>query len=85
MWPSTGGFLTKHVQDSRNPRALNRQKSDQDPSTWMPAPVVHCRYIGEWVTTKHRWALAVDQAEREALLRYAADCPNAVLAFDRAS
>lgn len=51
----------------------------------MPAPVVHCRYIGEWVTTKHRWALAVDQAEREALLRYAADCPNAVLAFDRAS
>ncbi|MFJ7272827.1 HNH endonuclease family protein [Streptomyces sp. NPDC099050] len=63
----------------------NRQKSDQDPATWMPAPAVHCRYVGEWVATKHRWALAVDQAEREALLRYAAGCPNAVLAFDRAS
>ncbi|MFD5142685.1 hypothetical protein [Streptomyces sp. NPDC058401] len=25
----------------------NRQKSDQDPATWMPAPAVHCRYIGE--------------------------------------
>ncbi|MFG2989137.1 hypothetical protein ACGFZK_07520 [Streptomyces sp. NPDC048257] len=21
----------------------NRQKSDQDPATWMPAPAVHCR------------------------------------------
>ncbi|WTA24291.1 hypothetical protein OG365_40425 (plasmid) [Streptomyces sp. NBC_00853] len=51
----------------------------------MPAPAVHCRYIGEWVATKHRWGLAVDQAEREALLRYAADCPNANLAFERAS
>ncbi|MFI5766848.1 hypothetical protein ACIA8F_38680 [Streptomyces sp. NPDC051563] len=61
------------------------QKSDQDPAAWMPAPVVRCRYIGEWVATKYRWALAVDQAEREALLRYAAGCPNAVLAFERAS
>ncbi|MFE4258117.1 hypothetical protein [Streptomyces sp. NPDC056883] len=48
----------------------------------MPAPQVHCRYVGEWVATKHRWALSVDPAEREALLRYAAGCPNAVLAFD---
>ncbi|MGW5852725.1 HNH endonuclease family protein [Streptomyces sp. NPDC055254] len=62
----------------------NRQKSDQDPATWMPAPAVHCRYIGEWVATKHRWGLAVDQAEREALLTYAANCPNANLAFERA-
>ncbi|MER5757706.1 hypothetical protein [Streptomyces sp. NPDC002082] len=40
--------------------------------------------MGEWVATKHRWSLAVDQAEREALLRYAVDCPNATLAFERA-
>ncbi|UUU37937.1 hypothetical protein [Streptomyces sp. NBC_00162] len=51
----------------------------------MPAPAVHCRYIGVWVATKHRWGLEGDQAEREALLRYAADCPNANLAFERAS
>ncbi|WP_327387973.1 hypothetical protein [Streptomyces sp. NBC_01207] len=51
----------------------------------MPAPAVHRRYIGEWVATKHRWGLAVDQAEREALLSYAASCPNANLAFERAS
>ncbi|MFJ3705921.1 MULTISPECIES: hypothetical protein [Streptomyces] len=64
---------------------FNRQKSDQDPATWMPAPTVYCRYIGELVATKHRWGLAVDQAERETLLMYAADCPNAVLNFERAS
>ncbi|MFE5517328.1 HNH endonuclease family protein [Streptomyces virginiae] len=63
----------------------NRQKSDQDPSTWMPMPAVHCRYLGEWVATKHRWGLAVDPAEREALLRYAADCPNARIAYDPAA
>ncbi|MCX5410151.1 hypothetical protein OHA37_40715 (plasmid) [Streptomyces sp. NBC_00335] len=51
----------------------------------MRTPTVHCRYVGERVTAKHRWAPAVDQAEREALLRYAAGCQNAVLAFDRAS
>ncbi|MFD9078181.1 HNH endonuclease family protein [Streptomyces erythrochromogenes] len=63
----------------------NRQKSDQDPATWMPMPAVHCRYLGEWVATKHRWGLAVDPAEREALLRYAADCPNARIAYDPAA
>ncbi|WP_371591678.1 GmrSD restriction endonuclease domain-containing protein [Streptomyces virginiae] len=63
----------------------NRQKSDQDPTTWMPMPAVHCRYLGEWVATKHRWGLAVDPAEREALLRYAADCPNARITYDPAA
>ncbi|MFI1067739.1 hypothetical protein ACH4TC_38395 [Streptomyces spororaveus] len=51
----------------------------------MPAPVVRCRYIGEWVATMHRWGLAVDQAEREVLLSYAAGCLNANLAFERVS
>ncbi|QTI50258.1 hypothetical protein JYK04_08134 [Streptomyces nojiriensis] len=50
----------------------------------MPAPAVHCRYIGEWAATEHGWGLAVDQAEREALLSYAAGCPNANLTFERA-
>ncbi|WP_185117133.1 MULTISPECIES: hypothetical protein [Streptomyces] len=40
------------------------------------AAAVHCRYLGDWVATEHRWSLAVDPAEREALLRYAADCPD---------
>ncbi|MER5763883.1 hypothetical protein [Streptomyces sp. NPDC002082] len=47
----------------------NRQKPDQDPATCMPAPAMHYRYIGAWVAIKHWWALSVDQAEHEALLR----------------
>lgn len=62
----------------------NRQKSDQDPATWMPMAQVHCRYLGEWVATKHRWGLAVDRAEREALFQYAASCPNTRLTYDAA-
>ncbi|MFD6181991.1 hypothetical protein [Streptomyces goshikiensis] len=50
----------------------------------MPMASVHCRYLGEWVGTKHRWGLAVDQAEREALLRYAASCPNARITYEPA-
>ncbi|MFH8577098.1 HNH endonuclease family protein [Streptomyces zaomyceticus] len=63
----------------------NRQKADQDPATWMPMEAVHCRYIGEWVITKKRWGLNVDEAEREALFRYATGCPDVVLTFDPAS
>ncbi|WP_343245504.1 HNH endonuclease family protein [Streptomyces sp. VNUA24] len=63
----------------------NRQKSDQDPATWMPIPSGHCRYLGEWVATKMRWGLAVDPAEREALLRYAADCPDTTLTYEPAT
>lgn len=46
----------------------NRQKSDQDPADWMPPfPDVQCRYISEWVSTKLRWQLTVDDRELEAL------------------
>ncbi|MGW1765139.1 HNH endonuclease family protein [Streptomyces sp. NPDC002073] len=62
----------------------NRQKSDQDPATWMPIPQAHCQYLGEWVTTKLRWNLTTDDTEREALLRYAADCPNTELTYQPA-
>lgn len=30
------------------------RKSDQDPATWMPAPAMRCRYIGEWAAAMHR-------------------------------
>ena len=51
------------------------------PPEWVPIESVRCRYIGEWVATKSRWGLSVDQKEREHLLRYASDCPNARLAY----
>ncbi|MFG2593965.1 hypothetical protein [Streptomyces sp. NPDC048438] len=34
----------------------------------------HCTYAATWVTTKLRWDLAVDDAERQALLGTAEDC-----------
>ncbi|MER7539384.1 HNH endonuclease family protein [Streptomyces sp. NPDC097704] len=63
----------------------NRQKADQDPATWMPMEAVHCRYLGEWVITKKRWGLSVDEAERAALFRYAAECPDVTLAYEPAA
>ncbi|WP_329331174.1 HNH endonuclease family protein [Streptomyces sp. NBC_00663] len=50
----------------------NRQKADQDPSTWMPpAPNATCRYLAEWTATKLRWGLSADQAEIDTLNVYA--------------
>lgn len=55
----------------------NRSKGDQDPQSWLPpyAPA-HCGYLLAWVTTKVRWGLSVDQAERDRLVDLAAGCPN---------
>ncbi|MDW6058209.1 HNH endonuclease family protein [Streptomyces sp. FXJ1.4098] len=56
----------------------NRQKADQDPSTWLPSsPGARCRYVGEWVAVKTRWGLTVDPAEADALKQLAAGCPDA--------
>jgi hypothetical protein len=63
----------------------NRQKADKDPAAWMPVPTARCQYLGEWVVTKLRWNLSVDPTERDALLRYAADCPNAALSWEPAA
>jgi hypothetical protein len=57
----------------------NRQKADQDPSTWLPIEPVRCRYIAEWTAIKTRWELTVDTAEKDALTSIAADCPNVPL------
>ncbi|WP_435970196.1 HNH endonuclease family protein [Streptomyces sp. Qhu_M48] len=60
----------------------NRSKSDQDPREWMPPlPDSHCRYTSEWVATKLRWGLAVDQAEADALAVYAEACETTVVHY----
>ncbi|MFD6372232.1 HNH endonuclease family protein [Streptomyces roseolus] len=64
----------------------NRQKADQDPSTWMPPhPDVQCRYIGEWTATKLRWGLSADQAEADALKVYAEACETTVVQYTPAA
>ncbi|MFJ4242798.1 HNH endonuclease family protein [Streptomyces iakyrus] len=54
----------------------NRSKADQDPAQWLPpAADAHCRYAAEWVATKLRWSLTVDEAELTALRALTGDCP----------
>ncbi|MFK8851408.1 HNH endonuclease family protein [Streptomyces sp. Ac-502] len=53
----------------------NRSKADQDPATWLPPLAdARCTYAADWVSTKLRWSLTVDRAERDALRRLAAGC-----------
>ncbi|MFE4177471.1 HNH endonuclease family protein [Streptomyces sp. NPDC056909] len=57
----------------------NRSKADQDPREWLPPRAgARCQYMADWVSTKARWALSVDAAERAALTRAAAGCEESV-------
>lgn len=64
----------------------NRSKADKDPAQWMPpADDYWCQYAAEWTSTKLRWDLAADEAEREALLGLAAECPTTTVVYETAS
>ncbi|MFF8036315.1 HNH endonuclease family protein [Streptomyces sp. NPDC016626] len=56
----------------------NRQKSDQDVSTWIVPdnPSQRCRYLADQVAIKLAWDLTVDAAEQAAMRRIAAECPD---------
>lgn len=60
-----------------------RQKADQDPAQWLPpAPEAHCRYVGEWVTTKLRWQLTADTTEMDALKVLAeGPCEDSIVSY----
>ncbi|WP_326756729.1 hypothetical protein OHB56_02430 [Streptomyces sp. NBC_01635] len=63
--------------------ASNRSKSDKDPAEWLPSDAsYHCAYAATWVGTKLRWDLAVDEAERQALLGLAEDCPTTIVSYE---
>ncbi|WP_432141025.1 HNH endonuclease family protein [Streptomyces sp. bgisy084] len=62
----------------------NRSKADQDPAQWMPpAADAQCTYLSDWVSTKLRWSLTVDRAERDTLRQLAAGCESTDVEFDR--
>ncbi|WP_435792378.1 HNH endonuclease family protein [Actinacidiphila glaucinigra] len=73
-----------YANDLDEPRALvavtarsNRSKSDKDVAEWLPPhAAARCGYLVDWVTVKTRWHLAVDDIERDALVREAAVCPD---------
>ncbi|MET9852171.1 HNH endonuclease family protein [Streptomyces sp. NPDC006450] len=65
--------------------ASNRSKSDKDPAEWLPSDgSYHCTYAATWVGTKLRWDLAADDAEVQALLGLAEDCPNTTVIYETA-
>jgi hypothetical protein len=53
--------------------SLNRQKGDQDPSTWLP-PENKCTYVSNWIAVKVRYSLTVDPSEASALTSLVAQC-----------
>lgn len=65
--------------------ASNRSKADKDPAEWLPTDgSYHCTYAATWVGTKLRWDLAVDEAERQALLGIAEDFPATTVVYEPA-
>ena len=79
-WKWTPAQREAFANDLTDPRALiavtaslNRQKGDQDPSTWMP-PENKCLYVSNWIAIKVRYSLTVDSAEANALTSLVATC-----------
>jgi Protein of unknown function (DUF1524) len=81
---------TRYANDLGDRRSLlavtdnvNQSKGDRDVADWLPTYGV-CGYVRHWTAVKLRWALAVDRAERRALVRLASDCPNRRIRFAHA-
>jgi hypothetical protein len=48
--------------------SVNRGKSDQDASTWLPSyEPAQCSYVLAQISVKHRYDLSVDSAEKQAM------------------
>jgi hypothetical protein len=60
----------------------NRSKADQDPAQWLPPLAdARCTYAADWVATKLRWNLTVDDTERVTLTELAAGCGRQTLKY----
>jgi hypothetical protein len=53
--------------------AVNEEKGDQDPASWLPQRD-RCTYVAAWIAVKSRWRLTVDPAEHAALAARLAAC-----------
>ena len=60
--------------------AANQQKSDGDAATWLPPnKAFRCQYVARQITVKQKYDLWVTQAEKDAMNRVLATCPNQTL------
>jgi hypothetical protein len=58
-------------------KEADTQKGDADaPQWWVTSEGASCRYLRDWIATKVRWSLRVDENEEEALSERADHCPN---------
>jgi len=56
---------------------LNRQKGDGDAATWLPpAKSYRCAYVSRQVVVKVKYGLWITSAEKSAIQRVLASCPN---------
>ncbi len=56
----------------------NQQKGDSDAASWLPPNKAYrCAYVARQVAVKARYALAVTQAEHDAIQRVLQTCPSA--------
>ncbi|MFE9686182.1 HNH endonuclease family protein [Streptomyces sp. NPDC006285] len=63
----------------------NRSNADQDPADWQPPLAdASCTYATDWVATKPRWQLTVDDRERDALTALAAGCGQETVSYEPA-
>ncbi|WP_327411313.1 HNH endonuclease family protein (plasmid) [Streptomyces sp. NBC_01281] len=63
----------------------NRSKADQDPADWLPPLLdARCTYAADWVATKLRWKLTVDDRERASLAEIAAGCGHEAITYEAA-
>lgn len=55
----------------------NQQKSDGDAATWLPAnKAFRCQYVARQIAVKAKYSLWVTSAEKDAIDRILATCPN---------
>lgn len=55
----------------------NKKKSDGDAATWLPAnKKFRCQYVARQISVKYKYSLWVAAAEKEAIARILANCPN---------
>lgn len=57
--------------------AANQQKSDGDAATWLPSnKSFRCQYVARQIAVKQKYSLWVTSAERDAISRILATCPD---------
>lgn len=85
-WASGAALLTKEQrydlsQDPLNLLAVdgpaNQEKSDQAADTWLPSnEAVQCQYVARQISVKYKYKLWVAPAEKLAMQKVLANCPD---------